>query len=188
MSKLYDALRKLESERTVSAGAVPRALDTVRLEQFLDLQSDLVRTARDAAAFAERLAHRITVVLGVAGAAIGVVHDGRYRLLGAYGAGRALFADDDGARAGETPFAVALAGGRPLVLPPADLGLLARRIVLPFEATAAGVVQLLVAPDAALSPDDVALARVIAIVTGLAIADVTRRRRPVSSRNETAAP
>lgn len=180
MSKLYDALRKLESERGAVAGAALHRLDAVRLDQFLDLQTELLRTAIDAETLAERLAHQMATLLRLPGVGIAVVEDGRYRLLAVHGAGRALFAADDGLRATETSVATALATGRPLVVPPPDAGPLARRIVLPFGAAVPGVVQLLVASDAALSPDDVALARVIAAVAGMAVGSAQRRRSTAS--------
>ena len=66
--------------------APPRApLDALRLEQFIDLQRDLLVSACDPEILAERLVQGATLLLRVNGAAIGVVADGRYRLLATYG-------------------------------------------------------------------------------------------------------
>ncbi|HZP42140.1 MAG TPA: hypothetical protein VFD84_11615 [Candidatus Binatia bacterium] len=169
MSKLYDALRKLEAERGAAGIATPSRLDAVRLAQFLDLHDGLFRTPAGAEAVAGRFAHGIGRVLGLAGVGIGLVRGGRYRLLAVHGVARDLLAADDGLPPEDTSVAPALASGRPLVLGPSAVGLFAHRVVLPFHAEAPGVLQLLVSADAALSPDDVALARVLAAVAGMAV-------------------
>jgi hypothetical protein len=178
LSKLYDALRKLEAER---APGVAARLDAVRLSQFLDSQDEVLRAGIDAAALAPRLAHAIATLLGLAGAAIAVVEHGRYRLLALHGVGGELLAADDGVLASDTGVARALETGSPIVVAPPEVGPVVRRIVLPFRGDPSGAVELLVADDAAFSPDDVAVGRVLSTVIGMALS-ATRARATGASR------
>lgn len=171
LSKLYDALRRLEAERAPVAST---RLDVVCLEQLLAVHDEVLRAGGSDLALASRLAHGIGTVLRLPGAAIGVLEHGRYRILAVYGAGRELLVADDGVPIEDTTIAGVLASGRPAVVNTPMLGPFVRRLVLPFAGLRRGVVELLVGADATLSPDDVGLARVVAAMVGLALAAAPR--------------
>ena len=61
--------------------------DATRVEQFVELQRDLLLVGGDPETLPERLVQRTALFLGVAGAALGVLQDGRYTLLATYGLG-----------------------------------------------------------------------------------------------------
>jgi signal transduction histidine kinase len=150
-------------------------LDATRLEQFLDLQARLLRDGGDPGAVAERGAQAVATFLGTAGAAVALVQEGAYRLLGAYGVdpGYASRCVDAAGRDGA--IARALATGRPASLPEPGGG---ASLLLPFRAhEAAGALHVVTAPGAVLPDDDVALARALALLVGVALANAERHRR-----------
>ncbi|TMB00462.1 MAG: HAMP domain-containing histidine kinase [Deltaproteobacteria bacterium] len=107
-------------------------LDVLRLEQFLDLQQTLLAVAGDADALPERLVHAVAVFLGVEGTAVGIVEDGRYRLLATHGLEPAYRARFDGLAAHEEAIGAALAASRPLVLPATGDTGAGSTLLLPF--------------------------------------------------------
>src|SRR5438309_10703142 len=85
---LHPAALVRQQENRSAKAAPPHGggsdLDGVRVGQFLDLQRELLLGTGDPEALAERLVQRLALFLGAAGAAIGVIQDGRYRLLAMY--------------------------------------------------------------------------------------------------------
>ncbi len=107
--------------------------DALRVEQFVDLQRDLLLVSGDPETLPERLVQRTALFLGVAGAAVGVLQDGLYTVLATYGLGPEYRARYDRRSLRESALAAALGGGRPLVLDDADRGVSVRSLVLPFR-------------------------------------------------------
>jgi hypothetical protein len=114
-----------------SAGA---PFDAIRLEQFLDLQRDVLLATGDPETLPARLVQRVAVLLGVPGAAVGVVQDGRYHVLAVYGVGEAYRARYDGVAADASELTPALAGSRLPVLRDHDGRQPPPTLVLPFPA------------------------------------------------------
>jgi len=164
----------VKQQKTLEAaalGADSPPLDVVRLEQFLDLQQSLF--SGDADGLAERLVQAVAVFLRVGGAAVGIVEDGRYRLLAMHGLDDAYRARFDGLPASDEALDAALVRGRPLVLP-ATAGTGAT-LVLPFGSRASrpdtsalvGALHVIL-PDGGLPDADVNLARAVAALAGVA--------------------
>src|SRR5438067_8228771 len=166
---LHPALA-VKQQKTLEAAALGTdspPLDVVRLEQFLDLQQSLF--SGDADGLAERLVQAVAVFLRVGGAAVGIVEDGRYRLLAMHGLDDTYRARFDGLPASDE----ALVRGHPLVLPaPAGTG---ATLVLPFGSRASrpdtsalvGALHVIL-PDGGLPDADVNLARALAALAGVA--------------------
>jgi len=162
--------------------APPRApLDALRLEQFIDLQRGLLSGAWDPEALAERLVQGATLLLGVEGAAVGVVDKGRYRLLATYGLAVDHRAQYE-ARSVADPIAGApLGAGRPLLhtflnggAPPP------RGLLLPFELEGtSGALHLIFDAGRSLTDEDFELARTIALLVGVALTSARHRGRLV---------
>jgi len=169
----------VKQQKTLEAAALGTdspPLDVVRLEQFLDLQQSLF--SGDADGLAERLVQAVAVFLRVGGAAVGIVEDGRYRLLAMHGLDDAYRARFDGLPASDE----ALVRGRPLVLPaPAGTG---ATLVLPFGSRASrpdtsalvGALHVIL-PDGGLPDADVNLARALAALAGVAFAHARQAGR-----------
>jgi GAF domain-containing protein len=180
MSRVYEALKRLEAGREASQ-ARPEPVDTVRLEQFLDLQRGLLLTTERGADLPDRLVHRVATFLGVAGAAIGVVQGASYRLLATYGAGYEDRARHDHASLADSELASALSAGRPLVLQhPLGEGALAREVVLPFRGEVTGALHLTMPEGATLGDEKVQLARLLAGLVGVALANARQSADPGS--------
>ena len=164
----------MKQQKTLEAaalGADSPPLDVVRLEQFLDLQQSLF--SGDADGLAERLVQAVAVFLRVGGAAVGIVEDGRYRLLAMHGLDDAYRARFDGLPASDEALDAGLVRGRPLVLPAtARTG---ATLVLPFGSRASrpdtsalvGALHVIL-PDGGLPDADVNLARAVAALAGVA--------------------
>ena len=162
--------------------APPRApLDALRLEQFIDLQRGLIVSACDPEILAERLVQGATLLLRVNGAAVGMVADGRYRLLATYGLGTEYRAQYDGRSLQDSTVGTALAAGRPLVLAFLDGDATAlRTLFLPFEPSeGGGALHLVFGTERSLTDDDFELARTIALLVGVALGGARQRRRLV---------
>jgi len=81
-------VRQQENERAAAARPEPVApFDALRVEQFVELQHDLLLVSGDPETLPERLVQRTALFLGVAGAAVGVLQDGLYTVLATYGLG-----------------------------------------------------------------------------------------------------
>ena len=158
-----------------SAGAT---FDAIRLEQFLDLQRDVLLATGDPETLPERLVQRVAVLLGVPGAAVGVVQDGRYHVLAVYGVGEAYRARYDGVAADASELTPALAGSQPLVLRDHDGRQPLRTIVLPFPAAETiGALHVVVPERAQPADDELQLARALAGLAGIALANARQCRR-----------
>src|SRR5215470_6100011 len=72
-----------QENRTTPAPGASSQLDATRVEQFLALQRDLLLGTGDPATLPDRLVQSVALFLGVRGAAVSSVEDGRYRVLGA---------------------------------------------------------------------------------------------------------
>ena len=173
----------MKQQKTLEAAALGTdspPLDVVRLEQFLDLQQSLF--SGDADGLAERLVQAVAVFLRVGGAAVGIVEDGRYRLLAMHGLDDAYRARFDGLPASDEALDAVLVRGRPLVLP-ATAGTGAT-LVLPFGSRASrpdtsalvGALHVIL-PDGGLPDADVNLARAVAALAGVAFAHARQAGR-----------
>jgi signal transduction histidine kinase len=163
---------------TLPATGVPAALplDAVRLEQFLDLQRSLLEPGADPRTVPDRIAQGVALFLPVAGAAVGLLQDGQYRLL----AERGLRPDDRArceARVGrDDPLLQALTAGHPVRL--ADFTDGRGVLLFPFRGTqATGGLHLLLAPGGTLTDEELQLARVIAVLAGSALSTLRQCRR-----------
>jgi hypothetical protein len=171
MSRVYDALKKLEAERAAPAPAAA-PLDPLRVEQFMDLQRSLLLDAASGRTedLPDRLVHRVATFVGASGAAIGVVRLGAYRLLATYGAGYEDRARHECASLDSSELAPVLVSGRPLVRQHRlDDARTMREIVLPIRGAAAGALHLAMPDGTALSDEKVGLARVLADLVGIAL-------------------
>jgi len=159
-------------------------LDGIRLEQFLALQHAVLGTAADPDRLPGELAQRIALFLGWP-AALGVIEDGRYRLLAAHGLGLDYADRYDGRTAASSAFDRALASGAPLVVrEPAGPG---PTLLLPFGTPTGGVagepcgaLHLVMPAEAPVADDQLALARALAALAGLALAHARQERRLAS--------
>jgi GAF domain-containing protein len=175
MSQIYDALKRLEAKRdaerhrSTPSPAVP--LDAIRVEQFLDLQRELLCTGGPGEELPDRLVQGVAIFFRVAGAAVGVMQDGLYRVLGTYGLGAGNPERLRG-HGPDSPLAHALTTRRPLVLQHAESGTPVRNVVLPFHARDfAGALHLVMPESETLSDEDLQLARAVAGMVGLALAN-----------------
>src|SRR5881397_973977 len=132
----------------------------------------------DVVGLAERLVQAVAVFLRVGGAAVGIVEDGRYRLLAMHGLDDTYRARFDGLPASDE----ALVRGHPFVLPaPAGTG---ATLVLPFGSRASrpdtsalvGALHVIL-PDGGLPDADVNLARALAALAGVAFAHARQAGR-----------
>jgi hypothetical protein len=176
MSQIYDALKRLEAkrdaERRRSAPLPTAPLDAIRVEQFLDLQRELLFTGGQGRDLPDRLVQGVAIFFRVAGAAVGVMQDGLYRVLGTYGLGARDAERLRGHGAGDSPLAHALTTRRPLVLRHTEGGTPVRNVVLPFQAhDFAGALHLVMPESEALSDEDLQLARAVAGMVGVALAN-----------------
>lgn len=161
-------MKQPESALGSAPAGPPASVDAVRIEQLLDLQRDLLLPGPDPASLPGRLAQGAVLLLGVAGAAVGLLENGRYALLAAHG----VPIDLDGR---ESALARAIASGRPLVTRGVNGW---RMLDLPFRAPeVAGALHVLVAPDAPLPDEAVHLARVLTTLAGAALANARQHRR-----------
>lgn len=172
MSRVYDALKKLEAERATPARE-SAPLDTTRVEQFVDLQRRLLVDAADMDPdeLPARLVHSVATFVGVAGAAIGVVEGGAYRLLATYGTGYEDRARYDRATLDDPELAPVLTAGRPVVRQHRLEGeRTLREILLPIRGGVTGALHLVLPDGMTVSDEKVSLARVLAGLVGIALA------------------
>jgi signal transduction histidine kinase len=151
-------------------------LDGVRFAQFLDLQRSLLLTTGDPdpADLAARLVQGVAVFLRIPGAAVGVMQDGCYGILGTYGVGPDYAARYDGLTARDPLLGPALAHGRTIVL--SDAG--QTSLVLPFRGLeVSGGLHLVLAANQMLRDDDLELASALSLLTGVALTNACQCRR-----------
>jgi signal transduction histidine kinase len=154
------------------------ALDALRIEQFLAFQRDVLLAGGDPATLGERLVQWVTILLGIRGALVSVVADGAYRVLGAYGVGRTYRDRYDGASLGDAEIGAALSAGRPVTVHDVDNAAPVRTVVLPFGVgEASGALHLVLAENAPLPDHEVALARALAEISAVALANAQRCSR-----------
>jgi hypothetical protein len=169
MSSILDALKKLEVQRAQVAARTVR-LDLIRFEQFLELQRDLLLATDHPAGVPDRLVQALAVFFRLAGAAVGVVRAGRYRILASYGLGEECWAEDDGVALGDSRLTSALTGGGPVVLrrETPERGVV-RDLTLPFPSPGAGALHLVAGEGAVWRDEDILEARALAVLTGIAL-------------------
>jgi signal transduction histidine kinase len=157
----------------------PPSLDPIRVEQFLDLQRDLLVTSADPEGLAPRLVQRFAVFLRVPGAALGAVRDGCYRVLATYGMGRSYAVRYEARSPRDSELAPALASGQPLVLPePEEADGPLQTIFLPFRTLeSVGGLQLVVPAGGMFADEDLQLARALAVLAGVALTNAERCQR-----------
>jgi len=172
-------VRQQENELAAAARpALAAPFDALRVEQFVELQRDLLLVSGDPETLPERLVQRTALFLGVAGAAVGVLQDGLYTVLATYGLGPEYRARYDRRSLRESALAPALGGGRPLVLDDADRGVSVRSLVLPFRgADLSGALHLVVAGTAPLAHPGLELACALAALAGVALVNARQCRR-----------
>ena len=172
-------MRQQENELAAAARpALAAPFDALRVEQFVELQHDLLLVSGDPETLPERLVQRTALFLGVAGAAVGVLQDGLYTVLATYGLGPEYRARYDRQSLRESALAPALGGGRPLVLDDADRGVSVRSLVLPFRgADLSGALHLVVAGTAPLAHPGLELACALAALAGVALVNARQCRR-----------
>ncbi|TMB21677.1 MAG: HAMP domain-containing histidine kinase [Deltaproteobacteria bacterium] len=140
--------------------------DATRVEQFVELQRDLLLVGGDPETLPERLVQRTALFLGVAGAALGVLQDGRYTLLATYGLGPEYRARYEGRSLRDAALGPALAAGRPVVLDDADV----QSVVLPIRGPdLTGALHLVAAATAPLTDRGLELGRALAGLAGVAL-------------------
>ncbi len=165
----HEALASLPEE---PEGGRPEG-DATRLEQFLHLHRTLLTAEDDARDLAARLAAAIGTTLVGLETGVGVHEDGAYRVHWCTGV-----AVETGLGTGgsvyEATVAAALRDGRVRVVRDAAR----TTVLLPFRAgETVGALHLHVAPHAALRDEDVHLARALAELAGIALANAAHRRR-----------
>jgi hypothetical protein len=176
MSRVYDALKKLEAERAAPPPE-PVKLDAVRLEQFVDLQRSLLLAASTGGIddLPEQLVHRVATFVGASGAAIGTVAEGSYQLLATYGVGYEDRTRHECATIGSSELTPVLVGARPLVrVHRLDGDRTMREVVLPIRAGVTGALHLVMPDGMTMSDEKVGFARVLADLIGIALANARR--------------
>ncbi len=164
-----------QQENRVAEGA---SFDAVRVEQFLELQRDLLLASGDPDTLPDRLVQRLALFLGATGAAVGIIQDDHYRVLATYGVGAAYRARYDGMVLRHSELAPALTGARPLVLADRDGETPVKTVVLPFRvADGTGAVHVVVPERAVPADDNLQLARALAGLAGIALANARQCRR-----------
>ena len=163
-------MRQQENELAAAArpgAAVP--FEAARVRQFVELQHDLLLVSGDPDALPERLVQRAALFLGVAGAALGVLQDGRYTILATYGLGPEYRARYDGRSLRDPALTPTLAGGgRPVVLDDPD----GRSVVLPFRGPdLTGALHLVVAETVPIADQALELGAALAALAGVALAN-----------------
>jgi len=176
MSQIYDALKRLEAkrdaERHPTVASPPAPLDAIRVEQFLDLQRELLFTGSHRHDLPDRLVQGVAIFFRVAGAAVGIMEGGLYRVLGTYGLGPGDPERLRGQGPGDSELAHALTARRPLVLRHAEGGTPVCDVVLPFHAhDFTGALHLVMPESETLSDEDLQLARAVAGLVGVALAN-----------------
>jgi hypothetical protein len=116
--------------------------------------------------------HRVATFVGVSGAAIGVVDKGTYRLVAIYGTGYEDRSRHECVTIGSSELAPVLISARPLVRNHRiDDERTMREIVLPIRAGVTGGLHLVMPEGMMINDEKVALARVLADLVGIALAN-----------------
>jgi signal transduction histidine kinase len=172
-------VRQQENRLAEAASAPhPVSLDAIRIEQFLDLHSQLLLPTGDPETLPDRLVQGVASFLGVAAAAVGTVQDGLYRILATYGVGPEYGRRYDRSSLRESELAAALIGGRPLVLDELDGETPLRTLIVPFCAgETRGALHVIAAMNALPIDDEVQLARALSGLAGIALANAQQCRR-----------
>ena len=175
----------MKQQKSYASAPHAAPVDVLRLEQFLDLQPTLLAGAGDPDALPERLVYAVAVFLGVEGTALGIVEDGHYRLLATHGLDPAYRWRFDGLAVHDEAIGAALAGRCPLALPAALDSDAGPTLLLPFGVLArpgdpnpalAGALHVI--PPAGGLPDEiVTVARALAVLAGMALANARHARR-----------
>jgi signal transduction histidine kinase len=154
------------------------APDAVRLQQLLDVLASVAADGEPARA-AERLAHAIEHALALPGVAVGLVADGRYRVLGTSGAAQTLPHHIVQLALGDEPLASVLAGRVPARLQERDGdGRVWLVTLVPVRSTRlAGALHLVSDPAAPPTSEVIALGHAAASVAALALDGALRERR-----------
>jgi signal transduction histidine kinase len=160
------------------AGAVEAfgpAIDGTRLEQFLSLQHGLLFSTGSDEALPDLLVHGIGSFLRLTGAAVGVRQDGEYRILAVYGPPLPYREQyHDGA---QPAYGVTVARAAADTQGPGEVSTL-QAIVLPFRVKdLVGALHLVAPGDAPLTASDLALARALAVIAGVALDNARQCRR-----------
>lgn len=161
---------------SVDAVAPRLPLDLVRLEQFLDLQQSLLATRDDVGDLPVRMLQLVGTFLRVPGAALGLVEAGQYHIVASVGVDPSYCRRFDGSSAADGPLAPVLGEHRAVVLADDD-GSGACTVALPVcAAQTTGALHLVLARGTVLRDRDAHLARAIATLAGLALANEHRHR------------
>src|SRR5205823_5715228 len=132
----------------------------------------------DPDALPDRLAQGVALFLGVAGAAVCTTEDDRYRVVGAWGVGPAYRRRYDGVSLRDSELAPAVGGGRPTVIHDADGDTPVKTVVLPFRlGDASGALHVVHPDDAVVADAELDLARMLAGLAAIALANARRSRR-----------
>lgn len=165
---------------TLSDGPDAPQLDSTRLEQFLELQREWLLWPGDPERLPARLVQGVATLLRASGAAVGVVEDGTYRVLAAYALPLAYVSRYDGVASRAAELAPLLVSGEPLVRlePPSVDAAPLRTLSLPFQGgDTTGALHVVGPAGTAFSDEDVALARVLAVIAGAALANARQCAR-----------
>ena len=158
--------------------AGPVAFDATRLAQFLDLQRGLLLSTADFETLPDRLVQAATIFLGIPAAAVGMVEEGRYRVLATYALSADYRALHDGAALWASSLSPALVSGRSLVLHETVGDAAVQTIALPFTGgDVTGVLHLVIPGDATLDDEDIQLGHALAVTAGVALANAHQCRR-----------
>jgi signal transduction histidine kinase len=155
-------------------------IDNTRLEQFLALQREWLLWPGDPERLPARLVQGVATLLSASGAAVGVVEDGTYRVLAAYALPLAYVSRYDGVASRAAELAPVLVGGEPLVrLEPSSTDATPlRTLSLPFQGgDTTGALHVVGPAGTPFSDEDVALARVLAVIAGAALANARQCAR-----------
>jgi hypothetical protein len=172
MSRVYEALKKLEAERASSPSSSAVAIDTVRVEQFIDLQRGLLLAADAPDDLAGRLVHQVATFLDVPGAAVGMVQGRTYDVLATYGVAYHDRARHHREAIDEPDLASVLRTGRPLMRHyDAEGKTRMQELILPFQGDLPGALHLVIPEGAIFGHEKVNLARVFAGLIGIALAN-----------------
>jgi signal transduction histidine kinase len=153
-------------------------LDPIRVEQFLALQQSLLAADVEPDTLPGRLVQAVAIFLSLPGAAIGVLRDGLYDVLAVYGRKPLYGAPGDNGSARDAVLAPALAAGRTVVLHCEQANGGGATLILPFRAGETTGALHLRLPDDRVVPDaDFELARALAVLTGVALANARQCAR-----------
>ena len=166
-----------------SLGAAPRALghaalDPIRVEQFLALQQSILTADVDPDTLPERVVQAVATFLGMPGAAVGIMRDGRYDVLAVYGVEPLYGAPGDTGSPRDAVLAPALTATRATILHPDQESGGGPTVVLPFRnGDTLGALHLRLPDGHGVRDTDLELARALAVLTGVALANARQCER-----------